>query len=454
MVALVGDALALLTIGALAATTRVLLPADLVAVANQALTQLPLLLALALLTIAVTGSYGSQARGESSAGALLGASIIGFSPLISWTPADGGISSRLTALLFAAVLVTWGSLVIVRRISGAFATRIWPGESGLAVTLVIGSRMEYLSLLDQLKRGRWREHRVVGWVAVGARRGADALGGLSSLERLLEEHDVDTIVVGPGMREDRLRRVRETCRVTGCELLYPAPTDTLGDIARPRVVWRSEHPYFALGAAALQPSALVVKRIFDVVASVLLLLILSPLLLCLAILIRLDSPGPILFVQHRAGFGGRRFRMLKFRTMRCGADDEKDGLAHLNSSGDPRLFKILDDPRVTRFGGWLRRWSLDELPQLWNVLVGDMSLVGPRPFFERDLAEYEDHHFLRLGAKPGITGLWQVSGRSAIVVFEEVVQLDREYIEQWSPWLDIRILLRTIPAVLGRTGAY
>src|SRR5690606_3934526 len=124
--------------------------------------------------------------------------------------------------------------------------------------------------------------------------------------------------------------------------------------------------------------------------------------------------------------------------------DEKDELSHLNSSGDPRLFKIPDDPRVTRFGGWLRRWSLDELPQLWNVLEGDMSLVGPRPFFERDLADYEDHHFLRLGAKPGITGLWQVSGRSAIVVFEEVVQLDREYIEQWSPWLDIRILLRTI----------
>src|SRR5690606_5250035 len=155
----------------------------------------------------------------------------------------------------------------------------------------------------------------------------------------------------------------------------------------------------------------------DLVGAVLLLVLLAPLLLCLALLIRLDSPGPVLFVQHRAGFGGRRFRMLKFRTMRGGADDETDELSHLNSSGDPRPCKLPDDPRVTRFGGWLRRWSLDELPQLWNVLEGDMSLVGPRPFFERDLADYEDHHFLRLGAKPGITGLWQVSGRSAIVVF-------------------------------------
>jgi lipopolysaccharide/colanic/teichoic acid biosynthesis glycosyltransferase len=109
---------------------------------------------------------------------------------------------------------------------------------------------------------------------------------------------------------------------------------------------------------------------------------------------------------------------------------------------------------VTPLGAWLRRWSLDELPQLWNVLRGDMSLVGPRPFFESDLEDYEDHHFRRLGAKPGITGLWQVSGRSSVVDFEEVVRLDREYIEEWSLLLDLRILVRTVPAVLGRRGAY
>jgi lipopolysaccharide/colanic/teichoic acid biosynthesis glycosyltransferase len=178
------------------------------------------------------------------------------------------------------------------------------------------------------------------------------------------------------------------------------------------------------------------------------------LLLIVAILIKLDSRGPVFFVQERLGLGGRVFRLVKFRTMRDGADAQKERLAHLNRTGDPRLFKIPNDPRVTRVGRWLRRWSIDELPQLWNVLKGDMSLVGPRPFPVSDLAGYQDHHFLRLTMRPGITGLWQVAGRSDIVDFEEVVRLDRQYVERWSPWLDLVILARTVPAVLRRKGAY
>jgi lipopolysaccharide/colanic/teichoic acid biosynthesis glycosyltransferase len=139
--------------------------------------------------------------------------------------------------------------------------------------------------------------------------------------------------------------------------------------------------------------------------------------------------------------------------MRDGADAEKAALAALNESGDARLFKIRKDPRITRVGRLLRRTSLDELPQLLNVLKGEMSLVGPRPFFTTDLADYERHHFERLHVLPGITGLWQVSGRSDVVDFEEVVRLDREYIESWTIFTDLRILLRTIPAALGR-GAY
>jgi lipopolysaccharide/colanic/teichoic acid biosynthesis glycosyltransferase len=187
---------------------------------------------------------------------------------------------------------------------------------------------------------------------------------------------------------------------------------------------------------------------------VILLLVLSPFLLLIALAIRLDSPGSPLFFQERAGLGGKRFRMIKFRTMRTGADAEKAQLADLNHTGDNRLFKIPDDPRTTRLGRHLRRWSLDELPQLFNVLIGEMSLIGPRPFFESDFAAYEDHHFRRLDAKPGITGLWQVSGRSEVLDFEDVIYLDRQYIEQWSFWLDFSILFRTIPAVLRRTGAF
>jgi len=203
----------------------------------------------------------------------------------------------------------------------------------------------------------------------------------------------------------------------------------------------------------LKGQQLVIKRIVDLIGSSCALVVAAPLMIAIAITIKRDSPGPILFAQERVGLGGRRFRMLKFRTMRNGADAEKKALAHLNHTGDPRLFKIPNDPRVTNLGRRLRRWSLDELPQLWNVLVGDMSLVGPRPFFESDLETYEDDHFRRLGTKPGITGLWQVSGRSGIVDFERVVALDTEYVRNWSLLLDLRILFRTVPAVLGRRGA-
>jgi lipopolysaccharide/colanic/teichoic acid biosynthesis glycosyltransferase len=196
------------------------------------------------------------------------------------------------------------------------------------------------------------------------------------------------------------------------------------------------------------------KRGVDVGGATAGLLLLAPLLALLAALVKLDSPGPVLFEQTRVGLRGKAFRMLKFRTMREGADDEQPSVAHLNHTDDSRLFKIVDDPRVTRLGRIIRRWSLDELPQLVNILAGEMSLVGPRPFFESDLADYEAHHFGRLAMKPGLTGLWQISGRSDIVDFEEVVRLDREYIERWSLALDFRILALTIPTVAKRQGAY
>jgi lipopolysaccharide/colanic/teichoic acid biosynthesis glycosyltransferase len=207
-------------------------------------------------------------------------------------------------------------------------------------------------------------------------------------------------------------------------------------------------------AAALAPGQSRAKRFLDLFGASIGLVVLAPVLVLLAILVAVDSPGPILFAQTRVGFRGRTFRMLKFRTMRDGADGEKAAVANLNHGDDTRLFKILADPRVTRLGRVLRRWSLDELPQLYNILRGEMSLVGPRPFFESDLDDYEAHHFRRLSVPPGLTGLWQVSGRSDIVEFEEVVRLDRYYIEHWSVSLDLRILARTLPTVISRRGAY
>jgi lipopolysaccharide/colanic/teichoic acid biosynthesis glycosyltransferase len=168
--------------------------------------------------------------------------------------------------------------------------------------------------------------------------------------------------------------------------------------------------------------------------------------------IKLDSPGPVLFRQTRVGKGGKPFILYKFRSMAIGAEEQKDLLRDLNEADGP-IFKIKADPRRTRMGRWLRRLSLDELPQFYNVLRGDMSIIGPRPPLPEEVAEYQPWHMRRLEIAPGITGLWQVSGRSELP-FDEMALLDIYYVEQWSPALDLKILLRTIPTVLFGDGAY
>jgi exopolysaccharide biosynthesis polyprenyl glycosylphosphotransferase len=194
------------------------------------------------------------------------------------------------------------------------------------------------------------------------------------------------------------------------------------------------------------------KRAFDLLAGLAALLALGPLMLAIALAIKLDSPGPVFFRQERVGKDGRRFWMLKFRSMRQDADRLLAELRAKNEASGP-LFKMRNDPRVTGVGRFLRRTSLDELPQLFNVFRGEMSLVGPRPPVPSEVAEYEDWQLGRLRAVPGMTGLWQVSGRSD-VPFHDMVRLDLHYIRNWSLWLDVEIIVRTIPAVLANRGAY
>lgn len=196
------------------------------------------------------------------------------------------------------------------------------------------------------------------------------------------------------------------------------------------------------------------KRLFDLCFSIILLLILSPLLLLIALLIRLDSHGPIFFRQKRIGLHGKEFKIWKFRTMVANAEKLQGSLEAKNEVKDGVLFKMKDDPRITKVGKFLRAYSLDELPQLLNVTLGDMSLVGPRPLPLRDVEKFTSRHFIRQEVLPGITGLWQVSGRSNIDNFEDAVKLDINYIENWSIWLDFQILLQTVKVVTQKTGAY
>jgi exopolysaccharide biosynthesis polyprenyl glycosylphosphotransferase len=211
-------------------------------------------------------------------------------------------------------------------------------------------------------------------------------------------------------------------------------------------------PLLGVKEATIPRTGRLVKRALDIFVSALALLITSPIMLLIAIVVRLESPGPAIFRQIRVGPRGRPFTIYKFRSMRQGAEEEQAQLRDRNEASGP-LFKIKDDPRFTRLGRFLRRASLDELPQFFNVLRGEMSLVGPRPGPPQEVAQYQPWHRQRLEVSPGITGLWQVSGRSDLS-FDEMCLLDIYYIENWSLGLDLTILLRTIPRVILGDGAY
>jgi exopolysaccharide biosynthesis polyprenyl glycosylphosphotransferase len=382
---------------------------------------------------------------------------VGGAVLLAWA---GGIARGLLPDLVLPMVVTagtiWLSLFFVRQFSEWILRDIWPGKRGAGVAILVGDPAQAYRY-GHAVAAPGGDYAVAGYLAThstGAGEPADDfLGTIDNLSAVVEARDAEAVVVCADLPASRINDLIEECLQSGCQVLFPARAVRVYGL-RPTLVWHHDQPFFELGSPVLKARALISKRIVDVVVSSILLVLLSPLLIAIAIAVRLDSPGSPFFFQNRAGLGGKRFRMIKFRTMREGADAAKQDLAHLNHTGDTRLFKIRDDPRTTRFGRMLRRWSLDELPQLVNVLIGEMSLIGPRPFFESDFQDYDDHHFRRLDAKPGITGLWQVSGRSELVDFEDVVFLDRQYIEQWSFWLDISILFRTIPAVLRRTGAF
>ena len=197
---------------------------------------------------------------------------------------------------------------------------------------------------------------------------------------------------------------------------------------------------------------LALKRSVDIAAASFFIILFLPLMLLTVIAVKVSSPGPVLYVQNRVGKDGRVFRFAKFRSMRNGAHEDRHKVDHLNEVDGP-VFKIKDDPRITPVGAILRKFSIDELPQFFHVLTGKMSLVGPRPPLPDEVAEYDDWELQRLLTKPGITCIWQVSGRSE-VDFETWVEMDIEYIATWTPWVDMRILAKTIPAVLSGRGAY
>ncbi|MEZ2388360.1 sugar transferase [bacterium RCC_150] len=289
-----------------------------------------------------------------------------------------------------------------------------------------------------------------------ARVGLPSLGHEPTTEAILDAIDkseADTVAITAGvlLHPKTLRQLgwRLADRNIGL-IMAPALTD----IAGPRIHKQQVAglPLIHVTTPTLEAGQRVAKRFFDIVASAGLLILLSPVLVVVALMVRIDSPGPIFFRQERVGFEGKHFKMLKFRSMVVDAEARLAEHAGLNE-GSGVLFKIRNDPRITRVGGVLRRYSLDELPQLFNVLSGAMSLVGPRPPLPREVESYEEEVHRRLLVKPGVTGLWQVSGRSNLS-WQDSVRLDLYYVENWSLAGDLIILFRTGRAVLGGHGAY
>lgn len=282
-------------------------------------------------------------------------------------------------------------------------------------------------------------------------------GCLGDVAKTVRRSNADTVAVlaCPELAGIELRRLAWELEKTDTDLLVAS---ALLDIAGPRTTIRpiAGLPLLHVGHPELTGSRRLFKSLFDRTAAAAALVLLSPLFLVTAALIRLTDPGPALFAQERTGRDGRPFRMLKFRTMVVDAEQRRPDLAAELAAGDQGggvLFKLKDDPRLTRIGGRLRRYSIDELPQLINVLRGDMSLVGPRPPLPEEVDQYGEDVYRRLVVKPGMTGLWQVSGRSDLP-WEEAVRLDLRYIENWSLALDMQILWKTIAAVAGGSGAY
>jgi exopolysaccharide biosynthesis polyprenyl glycosylphosphotransferase len=295
---------------------------------------------------------------------------------------------------------------------------------------------------------------MLGFISLTPRpdNGLRSLGRIEELPEVLDEYGVQEVIIAdPDFPQDLCVELVDQCHQRGIHVrIAPSTMEIL--VQRASFVPGGTVPLFELKPPVFAGFDFFVKRTFDIVVSTLLLLVMSPALAVVGAAIFFSSRGPVLYRSIRPGIGGEPFACFKFRTMRSDADQLQADLESLNEASGA-LFKIREDPRLTPVGRFLRRYSLDELPQLLNVLLGQMSLVGPRPLPQRDFERLEDWHKKRYLVLPGITGLWQISGRSDLD-FDDLVRLDFLYLERWSVGLDLSILLKTIPAVVARRGAY
>ncbi len=329
---------------------------------------------------------------------------------------------------------------------------------GVDKVLIVGAGETGRTLMQNIMAQPELGYQIAGYVdddqkkATGAVGRFTGLGTVDDLRAILARGNVNEVIVTlPWMYHRKILRIIAECAHSDVRARI-VPDMFQMSISRVDMDNLNGVPLLSMQQPTIPTSGRAVKRALDVIGAAIALILSSPLLALAALAIRLDSPGPILFRQERVGKGESRFTVYKFRTMRQDAEEQLEQLRGHNEATGP-MFKMKRDPRITRAGRILRRASVDEFPQFYNVLKGDMSLVGPRPALPREVAQYQEWHRRRLTVAPGITGLWQVSGRSDLT-FDEMVLLDLYYIENWSLFMDLKVLLRTIPQVLFGKGAY
>lgn len=386
----------------------------------------------------------------------------------------GGTAFRSFSYARAVFVFDFG-LALIAYTAVHFAARtlqMWVRSRGINLipTLVVGRGREAELCIREMQARRSLGYRVIGVIDAGDRteatefEGVPVVGGLNDLSNAIREAGANEVIItDPNVPPDKLFEVMMAAgRRRGIEFRV-APNLFTSLPHKTEVDQIGALPMLRLFTEPLSDAARITKRIFDVIAAGIACLLLIPVWILFAVLIKLGSRGPVFYRQERIGMDGRRFMFIKFRTMTAGNDDTVHqeylkqyiaGDAETNFGDDDKpVFKLKDDVRVTGIGRHLRRWSLDELPQLFNVLRGDMSIVGPRPPIQYEVEAYETWHRRRLDMKPGITGLWQVSGRNRLK-FDEMVRLDVFYIENWSLLLDLKIIALTLPVMLRGDGAH
>jgi exopolysaccharide biosynthesis polyprenyl glycosylphosphotransferase len=361
--------------------------------------------------------------------------------------------SRSLLIVFAVLCTCF--LAAIRILIQNSLRRAWKQGKNCKNILVVGTGPRAVAFAQRLEKYKEWGYRITGFIDEEVQNGRiqqyPVTQGLEKLPSLLRNEVVDIVAfVVPRSWLERIGSYIRQCELLGKDVAIQVDLydHSIGHV---HLADMAGLPVLQFETAVREGWQVIIKRWVDILVSGILIVLLSPLLLFIALLIKKVSPGgPVFYRQIRCGMNGRTFQLLKFRSMVPNADKMQKELAHLNESSGP-VFKITKDPRLIPYGGFLRKFSLDELPQLFNVFKGDMSLVGPRPPIPHEVEEYDDWQRRKLSVRPGITCLWQVSGRNKIS-FEDWMRLDLQYIDSWSLWLDLKILLRTIPVVIAGTG--